>query len=33
VWRRELQNAFEACVQDKQCDPLPADEHCRAATS
>ena len=33
VWRRELQNAFEACVKDKACDPLPADEHCRAATS
>ena len=33
VWRRELQNAFEVCVQDKHCDPLPADEHCRAATS
>ena len=33
VWRRELQNAFEVCVQDKACDPLPADEHCRAATS
>lgn len=33
VWRRELQNAFEVCVLDKACDPLPADEHCRAATS
>ncbi len=33
VWRRELQDAFEVCVRDKACDPLPADEHCRAATS
>jgi tetratricopeptide (TPR) repeat protein len=33
LWRRELQNAFETCVKDKACDPLPADEHCRAATS
>jgi tetratricopeptide (TPR) repeat protein len=33
VWRRELQNALEVCVNDKACDPLPADEHCRAATS
>lgn len=33
IWRRELQNAFETCVNDKACDPLPADEHCRAATS
>ena len=33
IWRRELQNALEVCVQDKRCDPLPADEHCRAATS
>jgi len=33
IWRRELQNALEVCVNDKHCDPLPADEHCRAATS
>jgi tetratricopeptide (TPR) repeat protein len=33
VWRRELQNGLESCVKDKTCDPLPADEHCRAATS
>jgi len=33
VWRRELQNAMERCVLDKACDPLPADEQCRAATS
>jgi len=25
--------ALEACVLDKTCDPLPADEQCRAATS
>jgi tetratricopeptide (TPR) repeat protein len=33
VWRRELQNALEVCVKDRNCDPLPADEQCRAATS
>jgi tetratricopeptide (TPR) repeat protein len=33
IWRRELQDAFEACVPDRNCDPLPADEQCRAATS
>jgi tetratricopeptide (TPR) repeat protein len=33
VWRRELQNAIEQCVHDRKCDPLPADEQCRAATS
>ena len=33
IWRREVQNALEACVLDRNCDPLPADEHCRAATS
>jgi len=33
VWRRELQTALEKCVPKKDCDPLPADEHCRAATS
>jgi tetratricopeptide (TPR) repeat protein len=33
IWSRELQNAFEACVPDANCDPLPADEQCRAATS
>jgi tetratricopeptide (TPR) repeat protein len=32
-WRQELQTALEQCVRDKTCDPLPADEHCRAATS
>jgi tetratricopeptide (TPR) repeat protein len=33
TWRPELSEALEKCVRDKACDPLPADEHCRAATS
>jgi tetratricopeptide (TPR) repeat protein len=33
TWRPELASALEKCVLDKACDPLPADEHCRAATS
>ncbi|MBX9590396.1 MAG: hypothetical protein K2X43_13900 [Hyphomonadaceae bacterium] len=33
IWNRELQNALEICVKDRACDPLPADELCRAATS
>ena len=33
TWRPELTEAMEKCVRDKACDPLPADEHCRAATS
>jgi len=33
VWRREVTEALEKCVFNKSCDPLPADEHCRAATS
>jgi tetratricopeptide (TPR) repeat protein len=33
IWRRELQTAIERCVHDRACDPLPADEQCRAATS
>jgi tetratricopeptide (TPR) repeat protein len=33
IWRRELQTALEKCVLDPACDPLPADEHCRPATS
>jgi tetratricopeptide (TPR) repeat protein len=32
-WRPELTEALEKCVRDKGCDPLPADEQCRAATS
>jgi tetratricopeptide (TPR) repeat protein len=33
IWRQELADAFKKCVRDVTCDPLPADEHCRAATS
>jgi tetratricopeptide (TPR) repeat protein len=33
TWRQELADAMGKCVLDKGCDPLPADEHCRAATS
>ncbi|HEX6001643.1 MAG TPA: tetratricopeptide repeat protein [Hyphomicrobiaceae bacterium] len=33
IWRRDLQDAMERCVVSTSCDPLPADEHCRPATS
>jgi tetratricopeptide (TPR) repeat protein len=33
TWRPEVTKALEQCVLDKACDPLPADEQCRAATS
>jgi tetratricopeptide (TPR) repeat protein len=33
VPRPELREALELCVRDRGCDPLPADEQCRAATS
>jgi tetratricopeptide (TPR) repeat protein len=33
TWRQELSDAMAKCVLDKACDPLPADEYCRAATS
>jgi tetratricopeptide (TPR) repeat protein len=33
TWRPELAQALEKCVRDRACDPLPADEQCRAATS
>ena len=33
VPRPELREALEQCVRDRACDPLPADEQCRAATS
>jgi tetratricopeptide (TPR) repeat protein len=33
MYREELKTALEKCVRDKACDPLPADEQCRAATS
>jgi hypothetical protein len=29
----EVKQGLEACVRDKDCDPLPADEECRATTS
>ncbi len=29
----DLREAFETCVEDKTCDPLPADEDCRKLTS
>ena len=31
--RPELSEALEQCVRKSDCDPLPADEQCRAATS
>ena len=33
VYTVELRRAMEACVANKDCDPLPPDEECRAATS
>jgi tetratricopeptide (TPR) repeat protein len=33
IWRREVQEGLEQCVTKSSCDPLPADEHCRPATS
>ena len=33
LWRREVQQGLEQCVLNSTCDPLPADEHCRPATS
>jgi tetratricopeptide (TPR) repeat protein len=33
VIRSELRIAMETCVQSTTCDPLPADEQCRAQTS
>jgi tetratricopeptide (TPR) repeat protein len=33
TWRPELTEALQKCVRNKACDPLPADEQCRAATS
>lgn len=29
----QVKQGLEACVRDKDCDPLPADEECRATTS
>jgi tetratricopeptide (TPR) repeat protein len=33
VYTGEVKTALETCVKDSKCDPLPADEHCRDATS
>lgn len=33
IYTRPMREAMEACVRNPSCDPLPADEECRAATS
>lgn len=33
LYTRTVRKAFETCVTDTTCDPLPPDEECRAATS
>jgi tetratricopeptide (TPR) repeat protein len=33
LYTRDVRKALETCVQSDTCDPLPADEECRAATS
>ena len=33
LYTRDMRRALEVCVRSKTCDPLPADEECRAATS
>ena len=33
LYTRDVRRAFEICVASTTCDPLPADEECRAATS
>lgn len=33
VYTGEVKTAMETCSKDRNCDPLPADEHCRDATS
>jgi len=33
LYTRDVRRAFEICVGSPTCDPLPADEECRAATS
>lgn len=33
IYTGEVKTALETCVKDSKCDPLPADEHCRDATS
>ena len=32
-YTQDVRWAFEACVEDRACDPLPADEECRSAMS
>jgi len=33
VYTGDVKTALETCAKDRNCDPLPADEHCRDATS
>jgi tetratricopeptide (TPR) repeat protein len=33
LYTRDVRRALEICVASESCDPLPADEECRAATS
>ena len=33
LYTRNMRKAFEMCVENTGCDPLPPDEECRAATS
>ena len=33
IYTREVRSALQSCAKSKTCDPLPADEQCRAATS
>lgn len=33
LYTRDVRRALETCVASRSCDPLPADEECRAATS
>lgn len=33
IYNAETKTAMRACVRDKECDPLPADEQCRLPTS
>jgi tetratricopeptide (TPR) repeat protein len=33
LYTRDVRKALETCVNSANCDPLPADEECRAATS
>lgn len=33
IYTGEVKTALETCSKDRNCDPLPVDEHCRDATS